>query len=524
MANNPFTVSKSEYFPWYSRSASLPWDRQFTNFEFLRTEKKRLVETEKWYTVYFKAKVMDALPEVMYYVLPTELPGNWCSVVNDSGDYQYKGLSCLKNSPQFPLIALFPMGVKLPDDYSLIRIISSKKVILMNNRLPMQYNCEYAVLIESFEQLPSDYIYQDVPFDKTLISDILYKNLGQDEYVAKSLQSPLLSSPFVMGKYGGIGMASMLRNTPFVDELLKSIQLMLPPEYRAIQPPADVLKGQWVSPLNQSKVNSIKFHFSEQSAGSKGQVGYSTGLSYNSISRQIQNRLMFNGEYSFIGTVLSDGTAKEVFDDMLKNFTRTEVTAFYLNKLKESDVYLKHLQKDTTEDVWLNIVHARQFNPTLNVKDINIKTWENRIKKDWDVFLPGMGYPENMNFVRDQKVKQTMNNIIRLAQANARGEARAEITEKDLENARNMFTSSAEELVSHPTTVEAKKSVVKQKEHNRVQSIKVLLDQGTSTIEEMWQQLKNTGYYNSIQDFEQLIDWLYKKGIIYKPNNGYSWT
>jgi DNA replicative helicase MCM subunit Mcm2 (Cdc46/Mcm family) len=159
----------------------------------------------------------------------------------------------------------------------------------------------------------------------------------------------------------------------------------------------------------------------------------------------------------------------------------------------------------------------------LNVKDINIKTWENRIKKDWDVFLPEMGYPENMDFVKDQKVKQTMNNIMRLAQANARGEARAVITEKDLEEARNMFTNSAEELVSHPITTEAKRNVVKQKEHNRVQSIKILLDQGTSTIDEMWEQLKVTGYYTSKQDFEDLITWLHKKGIIYQPNTGYSW-
>lgn len=520
---NPFTFSKSEYYPWFSNSGNAPWNRQFTNFEFLKTEKKRLEDTEKWYKSYFKAKVMGDLPEVIYYILPVELSSNWRSVVNELEEYQYKGLSCLKNSPQFPLIALFHKDAKLPDDYSLIHIISSRKIVLMNNKLSMKHNCEYAILIDSFEELPSDYVYQDVPFDKKLIGDILYKNLGQDEYVSKSLQSPILSSPFVMGKYGGIGMASMLQNTSFVDELLKSIQMMLPPEYRAIPPPKDVLNGQWMSMLNQSKTEKINFHFSEQLAGSKNQVGYSSGASYNTISKQIQNRLAFNGEYSFIGTVVSDGTAKEVFDDMLKNFTRTEVTAFYLDKLKESDVYLKHLQRDTNEDVWLNIVHARQFNPTLNAKDINMQTWENKIRKDWDVFLPEMGYPENMDFVKDQKVKQTMNNIIRLAQANARGEARTEITEKDIEEARKMFTTSAEELVSHPITTKAKVIVARQKEQNRVESIKIILDQGTSTIDELWAQLKNTGYYENQQDFNRIIDWLHQKGFIIKMASGYTW-
>lgn len=523
MVANPFTVSKSEYFPWYSSSHSLPWDRQFTNFEFLKTEKKRLQDTEKWYNNYIKTKIMDSLPEVTYYVLPSELSNNWRNSSDESIEYEHRGLSCLKNSPQFPMVALFPKNVKLPDNYSLIRIISSRKVVLINNKLSMKYNCEYAIFVEDFEELPADYIYHDVLFDKKLIGEVLYKNLGQDEYVAKSLQSPLLSSPYIMGKYGGIGMASMLHNSTFVDELLKSIQLMLPPEYRAISPPKDILKGQWVAPLTQSTIDGIKFHFSEQLSGSKSQVGYSIGQSYNNISSQIQNRLKFNGEYSFIGTVLSDGTAKEIFDDMLKNFTRTEVVAFYLNKLKESDVYLKNLQQDTNEDVWLNIAYSRQINPQLDVHDINMRTWENKITKDWEVFLPEMGYPENMDFFKNQKVRQTMNNIMRLAQANARGEARAQVTEKDLTEARKMFLNSAEELIQHPNTVAAKRSIEKQKEFNRTQSIKVLMDQGTVTIDEMWEQLKETGYYQDKHDFEEVIDWLHKKGIIYKPNTGYSW-
>jgi hypothetical protein len=77
--------------------------------------------------------------------------------------------------------------------------------------------------------------------------------------------------------------------------------------------------------------------------------------------------------------------------------------------------------------------------------------------------------------------------------------------------------------VEHNVTKAAKLSIIKQKEQNRIQSIKAILDQGTTTIEGMWQQLQNTGYYNNLQDFEAVIDWLYKKGFIYKPDAGYSW-
>jgi hypothetical protein len=232
---------------------------------------------------------------------------------------------------------------------------------------------------------------------------------------------------------------------------------------------------------------------------------------------------MFKGEYSFIGTLLSDGTAPEIFEDMLKNFTRTEVTAFYLDKLKESDVYLYHLKKDINEDVWLNIVNSRQFTPTID-KNVNIKNWEGRIKKDWEVFLPEMGFQENMNFFQNIKTKQTMSNIIRLAQANARGEAREKVTDKDMEEARKIFTNSAEELISHNITKAAKQTVAKQKEQNRIQSIKALLDLGSSSLDDMWQQLQNTGYYSNKRDFEEVIDWLHKKGFIIKLSSGYTWV
>lgn len=506
-------ISRKVFYPWYKRSKVYPWERGYADWEFLKTERFRVNKCREWYDEFLKARIGSKLGEVVYYAVPARLPEGW-----QSGEYEYIGLSALRNSPQVPLIALFPKD-KVPQDYSLIRIISSKKSAIFNLNLPNNYNTEYALEVEEFEELPADHFYKDVPFDKKLITEVLQDSLGHDKYVARSLKTPLLSSPFVMGRYGGIGLASMMSESTFVDELLKQLQLMLPPEYRSINPPTTVTRGEWISPTSYGK-SSMQFRFAEKFS-QNAKVGSSVGYKYNVVDDQWQKRLSFNGEYSFLSSVVYKGKTSEVYEEMMDKFTKTEVTAFYLDKLKESDVLLKDLSKHIDENVWLNIAYSRQFNPV--VKDTHMNSWKNKIRNDWEAFFPEMGYTDSLDFVKDMKVKQTMKNIIRIAQANARGNSRGEVTEKDLKEARQIFTTSAEEFIDHQITRRAKKIKKKSKQQNRIESIKEVLNTGTFSVKEMWENLKRTGYYKDRKDFESVLRWLHKKGHVYKLKEGYSW-
>lgn len=516
-------ITKAEYYPWYKKSSALPWDRTYKDVEFLRSEGKQILDTRKWYDAYLKAKDNQVLEEVRYYVLPIKLPNSWNETIKSLGVYECRALSAIRNSGQMVLIGLFDKNTALPEDYSLTRIIKSRKTTLMNSFLPMNHNCERGLIIDDYEVIPPDYLYKDVPFDKKLVTEVLDSNLGHDKFVSKSLQAPLMGSPFVVGKFGGIGLASMMEESTFVKELFKKIQLLLPPEYRAILPPESLYKGKWIVPTTFSKKDQIQIHVAERMVNSNSRVGFDLGSNYSVINREWKKRLEFSGDYSFIGTIIPKGTSTEVFDEFFKRFTRTEITAFYLEKLKEADVYLPLLDKHIGEDMWLNIAHARQINPVVNYKKLGLNSWKNKIEEDWDVFLPEMGYKGDLKFAKEARAQQTMKNIIRLAQAHARSKGKKSVDENDLKEARFLFTSSAEEMVKHPVTQIAKRTVNKQTQQERVQSIKILLDAGNHTSSELWERLRGTNYYRNLRDFESVLDWLQKKNYVFKVKEEYMW-
>lgn len=90
--------------------------------------------------------------------------------------------------------------------------------------------------------MPTDSVYLDVPYEKRLIENLFIENLPLDKEISRSFQAPILSAPYD-GKVGGISLSSLSWNSKLAIELMKIIQLMVPPEYRFMDPQKRPLMG-----------------------------------------------------------------------------------------------------------------------------------------------------------------------------------------------------------------------------------------------------------------------------------------
>jgi len=179
------------------------------------------------------------LPTASFYAVPIVLTGTWKASIAEIGNYNYYGLSTLACSPHAMIIGLFPYSSNQPNEYSLIEIRNPKREYVFNKKL----NILQPVLIikeDGWDYLRSDTIYVDVPFEKGIINKILNEELIGEKHLISSIQAPILSAPYVQGSQGGVSLASIAMETTFVKKLNKTIQMMVPPEYRTMQPPKSV--------------------------------------------------------------------------------------------------------------------------------------------------------------------------------------------------------------------------------------------------------------------------------------------
>ncbi len=514
-------LTKKEYYPWWSRDGpDAPWEREYTDQDFLKTERTRIEEAEEWRKQFRKADNGDELGEVTYYAVPTDLGPAWLDAIRQHGDFIVKGLSAVRNDLQLPLVALFPHD-SAPPNYSLVRITEARKRTILSDS-PNQESGLYTVEVEDFHVQPVDHVYKDVPFEKQLVQDIFYRNLGYNETRAKSLQSPLLSSPFTAGKFGGVGLTSLMdsgtttqgQRRKFVGELENQLQRMLPPEYRAVNPPTRMQKGEWMRVQGHHN-HRVKFKVAEKITAPNARVSTDSGSSYTVIDNNTQVRHNFQGEYSFVGTLIPKGSQLELLDVTLKKFTKTEITAFDLHQMREADINLQHLQRDIPhyEDLHITIAHARQHQPTFD--RINLDKWQSRLETEWERLLPEMGFEDHGDFEVENRAERTLDNLKRVAQSHARSNERENVRKEDMREAYMLFKTSAEDFLDHDITQQAKQQVKHRREQRRIESIKTILETGNYTTDELWQKLKDTDYYDDREDFESVLHWLEKKGKIY---------
>ncbi len=127
---------------------------------------------------------------------------------------------------------------------------------IFNRRLNI---VEPVVLIESWDYLKSDSIYKDVPYEKQIIQNIISENLIDNSQISLSFQLPIISAPYAGGSFGGISLSSISYDSEFAKELLRTMQLLVPPEYRTLQPPKNVYNGYTFPYLE-----GIGFHLAER--------------------------------------------------------------------------------------------------------------------------------------------------------------------------------------------------------------------------------------------------------------------
>ena len=230
--------------------------------------------------------------------------------------YNYVGLSALCDSSQILLIGVLPYTTKQPQEYGLIEITKSKKNNLVNKKLNM---VEPALVIDEWEPLKSYHRYKDVPYEKGIVQKVLKENLIPDEQISSSLQCPIISAPKVFGSIGGIALSSMMSDSKFANDFLKTIQLMVPPEYRDLPPPKSVYEGD-----KFQYRTGIKFHLAERPHHDNNILSTIYAKQYNRLSGELSRRYEFNGEFSICSALNPDkGNVNQMLVELFKNFTAT---------------------------------------------------------------------------------------------------------------------------------------------------------------------------------------------------------
>ncbi len=496
-----------------------PWKRQYINFEFLTYEQKRIEEVSKWYKKFSKCNVNEPLDEVSLYTVPVELSTSWKASITELGYDDYIGLSALYNSPQILILALLPRIVELPREYRLIRIIKSKRVNIVNKRLN---KVQPAIIIEDWEDLPSDSIYVDISFERRVIEKIISENLVNDKQISLSFQAPITSAPPVHGSFGGVSLSSIAGKSPFAQELIKTIYLMVPPEYRGVVPSGQLYAG------NKFKYEKgIKFHLAERPNIDNHILRGVYSNNYSPVLREVYKRYKFSGEYSIFSTLSPRyGSTSQIWKELLKNFTVTEITLPEdLDELPEMDVDLTRLRNAIDEDLWIQVVHARQINPSIESDD-DLAKITNLIMEDLDIILSDVHRrKEDREILVRSMLCQTQYNLKRIAQSLARSLEKEIVTFNELKSARNLIVDNFRGFIYHPEFKRMRWRMERNKESARFSVVQtIIINNPRSSARKIYELAKSAKLFKDIYDLQGLLDWMHKGGyIIESRDKRYTW-
>ena len=509
-------MSKEWYLWRKSSDKRYPWDR-YLNEDFLKSERKRINETLDWMSDFLHTPHGDILKEVCYYAVPIKIRAGWLKY-REHRDYLCKGLSALRNCPVNPIVAFFPFG-KVPKDYSLIRINSSKKIAILDSYTKSTIG-EYAIEIEDWEELDSDNIYVDIPFERKIISKIIEENINAETFLAESLQTPLVSSPFVLGSIGGISLASILDKSDFARELCKTMQLMLPPEYRSFSPPKSGIRGR-----NINIGDGITIHLAEQIITGKNYLSSVEGLDFKVVDDENRKRFDFQGEYSIVGTMIdSPSKGRQLHKDMLHKFFESEVSIPNLSRLIEADAYIPNLTRVIDEDLWVQIVFMRQKTPSIKISDQEEKGYREKIKEDIETVLCERLPEELREIMAETETKKCMENLNREAKSLARAEGKEMVDISLLKHVRNNFLDRFWELENNQIYKNIRYDAkVKWGEARSFNVEMILRKLGKGTAEEIYREV-NRNLFKDIEDLKGLLKWMHRKALVIKLKDEYRWV
>ena len=517
------SLSLNEYYLWKKKAEiQYPWKRQFLNLEFLKYEEKRVNDCANWHKKFIKSEKGSDLDQISFYTVPIEIKSSWKAAIADFGNFKYVGLSALYNSSPAMTIALIPDSIKQPQDYRLIEITKSKRENVVNIK---QNIVEPVAVIENWDYLKSDTIYVDVPYEKKIIQNIFNENLINDDKISLSFQSPIISAPYVDGSIGGITLSSFSSESAFAKEFHKVIQRMVPPEYRTLKPPEKAYKG-----YKFPYFEGINFKLAERPYLDNNILSTFIAKKYMKLEMEQLRRYNFNGEFSIFSTFNPDkANITQIWKELLKKFTATEVTLpLEIDKLILSDIDLTRLMREINEDLWLQIVHSRQYMPSINVDDDDdyIKTI-NLLEKDLDILLSDFNkQAESREYLVSSMLYESSFNLKRLAQSFARDDEKDQLNDKHLKKGRDLIVDNFTDFINHPRFRFIKFEMEKKKEDGRYSVIQTeIINFPHSSTAEIFEQIKKTRLFKDIYDLQGLLDWLHKKGyVITDSNKKYIWS
>ncbi len=522
---NPIqSFTLDEYYLWRRNvETQYPWQRQFVDSEFLKYEQKRIRKHQEWRKKFLKTEIGKYLDTESFYVVPKEISSSsWKAAIADFGNYNYVGISALANSPIL-VTALLPNIIKQPQDYKLIEITKSRRMNIVNKRLNM---VEPVAIIENWNYLKSDSIYNKVPYEKKIIQNIINENLIDNPQISLSFQSPIISAPYTDGSIGGISLSSISSDSMFAKELLKTMQLFAPPEYRTLMPPKSAFKGYTFPYLE-----GIGFHLAERPYWDYNILSTLYAKEYPVLEAEQSQRYKFNGEFSIFSTLNPDeGNVTQIWKELMMKFSATEVTLPWdIEELKGWDVIdLRRLKRAANEDIWIQVAHARHCKPGMSedadkafIKTINL------LREDFDILLSDtIKQTESREYQINSMLYPSSYNLKRIAQSIARADEKDELDEKHLKKARDLIVDNFTSFINHPKFRLIKSRMEKKKEDVQYSVIQTeIINHPHCSTTEIFDAVKPTRLFIDIYDLQRWLDWLHRKGhVIIDSNKRYVWS
>lgn len=496
---------------------NFPWQRQHLNVDFLKYEQKRIKETSEWYfNEWQRAKIGESLKEVYYYAIPIDVDSSLKVAISSKGNYNFCGLSALKNCLQIQLLMLLPQTKNIPKPNSLIRINKSKKDFIHNEK---NNRVEYVIIVEDFEEVDSSYIYVDIPHEKKDIYKFMKENMINDDLIISSFQPTISGSPYTNRK-GGISFSAFLESNPFSEELIKTLKLMQPLEFTDLQfkiPPKLIIGKKFISP------EGIIFNLSEKNVIGKNFFSAFSSYNYDKLNSELTKRDYFNGEYSIACSLTPRGdNASELLRDIISKFLKTEIThPFTKDELNSCDIDLSKTQKNISEDLWLQVINQKQITPLLNQNSPEIIKLRESLIPHWKIILESLGLKKKTEQEARVYSYASFDNILRVAKSIARDEYKENVDDTNLKKSFNLFVENADSLVNNPKIQKYAKIVIPDFiESEKFNTIRAELSIHSLNITELFESVNE--FFKDIYELQEYIDRkLIPSGNVYEPKQGY---
>jgi hypothetical protein len=365
-------------------------------------------------------------------------------------------------------------------------------------------------------------MYSNIDYEKGILSKIINEKFQGDRQLALSLQAPVFSAPYVQGGMGGISFSSFTRKNELMDELEKTFQLTVPPEFRIMRPPAVLYNGSRFHYSDQ-----LVFKLAERPAPSGHALSMVNTENYLQVRKQYRKREGFPGEYSVFSMIhTSTDKSPSVVKEMLYDFNRTEVT---FPKDLENEMFMEdvqHVRKSISEDVWLQNVAVRGMKPGFDsTRDVLFQKYADLLWQDFDSRLTDQFKGESDRAVLVSSIVPT-DNFKRLVQSVGRMDETESLTEDHFKAARGLILDNFSGFAGSKEIINQSDRLRKRQADLRFTSVEtVLADKQYWTVEDIYKRLVANKIFRDLADLQGLLEWGRKNGYVIRDGlDRYRWV